>query len=414
MQIIHYVVISLILILILLIFYNYSVFRRIRDKIKELTLAIEYFGETNYFNTVNIKSQGYIGELAKSFNAMSARIKKQTDQFKEREQRLEHFYRATYDGIIFHDNGHPILTNQAMMNMTGYSEKEILKMNVYKIIQERHNGSGFKIPLKPITYETQVIKKDGSKIFVEVQESAIEYEGKMIRALVIRNISKRVLVEKQLRDERLMRLSWVIDGQEIERQRLARELHDGLGQSLIALQLKIESVEVNDIKNQKKLDDLKKLSNKTIDEIRRISYDLMPAGLNEFGIVNALQRLCNETEDHTNIKIDFEADRNLENMRLSEKCSMYLYRITQEAINNSVKHSEASVISVNILKLESFIVLSIADNGKGFKFEATYKYVGNGIYNMRERVNMLSGNFEVNSEIDKGTEVIVKIPMNCL
>ena len=92
---------------------------------------------------------------------------------------------------------------------------------------------------------------------------------------------------------------------------------------------------------------------------------------------------------------------------------MYLYRITQEAINNSVKHAEASVISVNILKIENFIVLSIADNGKGFKFEATYKYVGNGLYNMRERVNMLSGTFEVNSEPGNGTEVIVKLPINC-
>ncbi len=414
MALIHYVLIFLSLIIILLIVYNYTVFRRIRKKIKELISALEEFGDTNIFKTVKITSHGYIQELARSFNTMSAKIKQQTDEFKEREQRLEHFYRATFDGIIFHDNGNSILTNQAMSNMTGYSEKEILKMNVYKIIQERHIGSGLKIPLKPLTYETQVIKKDGTKIFVEVQESAIEYEGRMIRALVIRNITKRVMVEKQLREERLMRLSWVIDGQELERQRLARELHDGLGQSLIALKLKLESVEVEDIKNQKKLDDLRRLFNKTIDEIRRISYDLMPAGLYEFGIVNAIQRLCNEIEEHTSMKIDFEADKNLENSKLSEKCSMYLYRITQEAINNSVKHAEASLISVNILKIENFIVLSIADNGKGFKFEATHKYVGNGIYNMRERVNMLGGTFEVNSEINKGTEVIVKIPMNCL
>ncbi len=412
MQIMHYVVVILVLIIGLIILYNYTVYRRIRKKIKELTEALEYFGETNVFKTVNITSHGYIQELARSFNTMSAKIKQQTDEFKEREQRLEHFYRATFDGIILHDNGNPILTNQAMTNMTGYPEKEILKMNVYKIIQERHTTAGFKIPLKPITYETQAIRKDGSKIHVEVQESAIEYEGKMIRALVIRNITKRVMVEKQLREERLMRLSWVIDGQEIERQRLARELHDGLGQSLIALKLKLESVEVGDVKNQKKLDDLRKLFNKTIDEIRRISYDLMPAGLNEFGIFNALQNLCKEISEHASIKIDFEAEQNLKKTELSEKCSMYLYRITQEAINNSVKHAEAMLISVNVLRLENFIVLSIADNGKGFKFEATHKYVGNGIYNMRERVNMLNGTFEVNSEENNGTEVIVKIPMN--
>lgn len=200
MQLIHYIVIFLALAIAVGAVYNYSVFRRIRKKIKELILALQYFDDTGIFKTVNIKSRGYIGELARSFNTMSEHIRQQTDEFKEREQRLEHFYRATYDGIILHDNGTPILTNQAMSNITGYAEKEIMRMNVYKIVQERNTGTGFKIPLKPITYETHLIRKDGSKITVEVQESAIEYDGKMVRAFVIRNISKRVLVEKQLQE----------------------------------------------------------------------------------------------------------------------------------------------------------------------------------------------------------------------
>ena len=391
---------------------HFIVTRRIKNNIRELIDALDHFGESNYNYNLNIRSKDEIGALAESFKTTGGRIKKQTDELIEREQRLEHFNKATFDGIVLHENGIPILINHAMWNMTGYSEKEIMKMNVYNIFQERHSGTGFKIPLRPYTYETQAIKKDGSKIFVEVQESAIEYEGKMVKASVIRDITKRVLVEKQLREERLMRLSWVIDGQEIERQRLARELHDGLGQYLIALKLKLENVEVDSDKNQKKLDDLRKLFNKTIDEIRRISYDLMPAGLYEFGIINALRNLCKDTAEHTSINIEFEADKNLKNEKLSEKCCMYLYRITQEAMNNSVKHAEATLISVNILKIENFIVLSIADNGKGFKFEATYKYVGNGLYNMRERVNMLSGTFEVNSDLGKGTEVIVKLPIN--
>ncbi|MEI6122741.1 MAG: histidine kinase [Bacteroidota bacterium] len=414
MEILFYGLAFLLLLSLLLFAVNYFVTRRIKNNIKSLIDALDHFGENNYSYNLNIRSKDEIGVLAESFKKTGLRIKKQNDELREREHRLEHFYKATFDGVVLHENGYPLLTNQAMTTLTGYTEKEIMKMYVYNIFQEKQTGTGFKIPLKPYTYETTAIRRDGTKIHVEVQESAIEYEGKMIKASVIRDISKRVLVETQLREERLMRLSWVIDGQEIERQRLARELHDGLGQSLIALKLKLESVEVGDEKNQKKLDDLRKLFNKTIDEIRRISYDLMPAGLHEFGIINALNRLCNDTAEHTGQTIEFEADSHLKNEKLSQKCCMYLYRITQEAINNSVKHAEASVISVNILKVENFIVLSIADNGKGFKFEATYKYVGNGLYNMRERVNMLNGKFEVNSEIGAGTEVIVKLPMNCL
>ena len=413
MQIIHYLALCIIVFLSAIVVYNFMVYRNIRKKIKELTRDVDSFGETDESGNVPEKHGRFMESLIRSFDSMSHHIRQQTHQFKEREQRLEHFYRATYDGIILHDSGNPLLTNQAMSNMTGYSEKEIMRMHVGKIIQER-TANGFKIPLKPVTYETQVIKKDGTKIFVEVQESAIEYEGKMIRALVVRNISKRVMIESQLREERLMRLSWVIDGQELERQRLARELHDGLGQSLIALKLKLESVEVDDLKTQKKLEDLRKLVNKTVDDIRRISNDLMPAGLNEFGIINGLKNLCKDIAEHTSIKIEFEAEPTLDQTKFNDKCSMYLYRITQEAINNSVKHAEATSISVNILKIENFVVLSIADNGKGFIFEATHKYVGNGMYNMRERVNMLNGTFEVNSEPNNGTEVIVKIPLSCL
>ncbi len=351
-------------------------------------------------------------EKAGSIKKLISDYKQRCDQTAEREERLRHFYDATIDGIILHDNGLILLVNQAISKLTGYLEKELENMPVKELFQERQTGSGFKIPLKPFTYETLIIKKDGKKIPIEVQESAIEYKSKMIIASVIRDISKRVAVEKQLKEERLKRLSWVIDGQEIERQRLARELHDGLGQSLIALKLKLESIEVTDEKNTKRHNDLRILLNKTIDDVRSISNNLMPSGLKEFGIVNALRKLSNETSEHTGIMINFEAEQKINPKQLTNKCSMYLYRIAQEAITNSVKHAQASAIAVKLDMKQNYYILSIADDGKGFKFDATHKYVGNGIYNMRERANMLEGTFNVHSELGKGTEVKVKIPVN--
>lgn len=361
--------------------------------------------ENIYFLTGQKKKAGSIKKLLTDF-------KKQTDEIKEKEEKLEHFYNATIDGILIHDNGKLLLVNQPVSKLTGYKEDELLKMPVNEIFQEKRSGSGFKIPLKPFTFETLAQKKDGKKFSIEVQESAIEYKGKMVTASVIRDITKRVEVENQLKEERLKRLSWVIDGQEIERQRLARELHDGLGQNMIALKLKMESIEVEDEKNKKKFNDLRNLFNKTIDDIRRMSNNLMPAGLKEFGIINAIRKLCNETVEHTDMAVSFKADPSINPKQMTNKCIMYMYRIAQEAITNSVKHAEASAISVNLEKKLNFYILSIADNGKGFKFGATHKYVGNGIYNMRERAYMLGGAFNVHSEIGNGTEVRVKIPVN--
>ncbi len=368
-------------------------------------LMLKKIRKNIFFLTGNIKNRGSVKQLITEY-------KKISDEIAEREERLKHFYDATLDGILLHDNGQLLLVNHAVSILTGYSEGELIKMSVNDILQERHSGSGFKIPLKPYTYETMALKKDGKKFPIEVQESAIEYRGKMIIASVIRDITKRIEVEKQLKEERLKRLSWVIDGQEIERQRLARELHDGLGQVMIALKLKLESIEISDEKDRKRFDDLKALTNKTIDDIRRMSNNLMPLGLKEFGIINALRKLCNETAESTSIVIDFEADSNINPKMLTNKCIMYLYRIAQEALTNSVKHAESSTISVKLEKKQNFYILTILDNGKGFKFGTTHKYVGNGIYNMRERAYMLGGTFNVHSEIGKGTEVRVEIPLN--
>ena len=392
MDLLLYEIIVLLAVIIMIVFATrYFMLKKIRRNIS--------------FLTGNEQKAGSVKKLIRDF-------KQHLDETKDHEERLTHFYAATLDGILLHDTGRILLVNQAVSRLTGYSEAELVNMSVKDVFQERQSGSGFKIPLKPYTYETMALKKDNKKFPIEVQESAIEYKGKMISASVIRDISKRAEVEKQLKEERLKRLSWVIDGQEIERQRLARDLHDGLGQTMIALKLKVESIEVNDEKNKKKFDDLRTLFNKTIDEIRRMSNNLMPAGLKEFGIINAIRKLCNETSEHTGIEINFMADNTINPKALTNKCIMYLYRIAQEAITNSVKHAQASVISVRFEKKQNFYLLTIADNGKGFKFGTTHKYVGNGIYNMRERAYMLGGTFNVHSDLGKGTEVKVKIPVN--
>ncbi len=396
---------------IMVVFFTFMISKKFTKPIIKLKKAAEKIGEGEFDTYVSTASKDEIGMLTDTFNIMAEKLKMQTNQLKEREERLEHFYDATIDGIILHDEGLPLLVNHAVSIMTGYKEDELERMKIKDLIDVVDKKSDFKVTLVPVTYETTCKRKYGKRFPVEVQEKSIEYKGRMVKALVIRDITKRIEVEQMLENERLKSFSWVIDGQEIERQRLSRELHDGLGQSLIAIKLRLEgAIDSADEKTRRTINEIRSLFDNAIDEVRRISNDLMPTGLQEFGIEVALRKLCSKLNESSGVEVVFFA----ENIpaKIDMKTTLYLYRISQEAINNSLKHAQASQISVSLYADENFIDLIVADDGKGFTFDMTHKYVGNGLYNMSERVSMLGGTYEVKSEIGKGTMIITKIPIN--
>ncbi|MEZ5197580.1 MAG: histidine kinase [Bacteroidales bacterium] len=216
--------------------------------------------------------------------------------------------------------------------------------------------------------------------------------------------------DAQLMDERNKRITAMIDGQELERQRLSRELHDGLGQSLIALKLKLETIKGKDVcAINKTIKDVKTSFDRSINEIRRISNDLMPAVLNEFGLVTALKNICEEISENTNIDLNciYEGKFN----DLDNRISIYLFRVMQEALNNIVKHAEASVAEVFLSRKEKNIILKISDNGKGWNISQLLKPTGNGIPNMRERIRLLNGKFDIQSQAGKGTQIDIEIPV---
>ena len=121
-----------------------------------------------------------------------------------------------------------------------------------------------------------------------------------------------------------------------------------------------------------------------------------------------LKQLCNEFSlGKEKINFDFQGD----DIVVNQKQKIYLYRIAQEALNNAVKHSSASEISVQLIKKENFLVLIIEDDGVGFAIGANDATKGNGIYNMRERVNLLYGRLQIIAEKGKGTLINVRIPI---
>ncbi len=217
---------------------------------------------------------------------------------------------------------------------------------------------------------------------------------------------------KELQLERKLRMQSVLDGQEMERQRLSRELHDGLGQLMIAIKLRLEGLIFTDrSKLIYTIEGIKKLFDTTIDEVKRISYDLMPAVLFEFGLSKAIQNLCDDIENRSHIHIDFVFD--CDSDKLGKIHKTYMFRIIQEAMNNIVKHAEATKVKLILKQQQNYLIFEISDNGKGFNIEERLHYKNtNGIYNMRERISLLNGNFNIQSEAKKGTKIIAEIPIN--
>ena len=217
------------------------------------------------------------------------------------------------------------------------------------------------------------------------------------------------LAEDQVRSAALL------EGQEEERRRFARELHDGIGQMLTGLKLhaeKLKSVAFADEKQRMRFAELCDLIADTIQTTRQVSYNLMPSTLSDFGLGATLQLLAEQTTRSAGIPIVFTGPH--EARRLSPAMEIGLYRIAQEALHNAVKYAGAKTIKITLQQDVRKLTLCVDDDGKGFvvKVPATVgkPFAGsNGLENMRTRTRLLNGEFSITSKSKKGTKVSVSV-----
>ncbi len=216
--------------------------------------------------------------------------------------------------------------------------------------------------------------------------------------------------QEELREREVRMFSSFIDGQEDERQRLSRELHDGLGQMIIATKLKTESM-VNSGAgiNNTNISRLRLMFDSLVDEVRSISNNLMPAVLQEFGLELALKQICKEISAHSRIKVIF--DSQIAEREMDKRIATYIFRIAQEALNNAVKHSGAAEIIVTLIGNEKMISLMVQDDGIGINIEEPCNQEGRGLNSMCERVKLLNGLIDISKGENHGTIVSVKIPL---
>jgi signal transduction histidine kinase len=197
-----------------------------------------------------------------------------------------------------------------------------------------------------------------------------------------------------------------------ERSRLARELHDELGQALTFLKIDlgriVKSVKGKDSELAEALNGNLTIVNDTINKVRNIYMELRPYVLDHFGFIAALSAQCNEFQKKTGIKCKITS----EEIELDPDISLALYRVVQEALTNVARHAEASRVNIGCHENEGVLCLTIDDNGKGISAHEFGKAKSTGLLGIRERMLAINGSFEVcGRKKSKGTRVSVKLPL---
>ncbi len=213
----------------------------------------------------------------------------------------------------------------------------------------------------------------------------------------------------------------LLSSAEEERKRISHDLHDQCGQTLTAIQFGMDALRKSTpghhLQQKEDIRDIVKLISQLGNEIREITYQLRPAMLDEMGIVSALRSLVSEvSRQHPTLDINEEYAVGKLKKKLPPSIEVAIYRTCQESLNNIIKYAQASEVSIVLGQQAAKIILCVQDNGIGLdtrKLGPTAKSrQGIGLLGMRERVAALQGEFEIISELGKGTSVIVALPVS--
>lgn len=226
-------------------------------------------------------------------------------------------------------------------------------------------------------------------------------------------LKQKAILDATLLQQQEIRNNAIIEAEEKERLRIARELHDGVGQQLSAAKMNLSAFESNilslPVETQANYQNLISLVDDAVKEIRSISHNMMPNALIRAGLVSAVRDFVNKLSSAGTLKVDLQIVGL--NNRLPDTTESVLYRVLQEGVSNIIKHAQATVISIQIIKHETYLNMMIEDNGKGFNASNMNAFEGIGLKNILSRVQFLNGSVDLDSTPGKGTTIIINVPL---
>jgi two-component system sensor histidine kinase NreB len=361
-----------------------------------------------------------VGFLGKTFERMAEKLEEIVRETKRSEEKYSTLLENASDGILIIEDQKFVFANRTFLRIMGYTKEELIGTDYLHIVapesvellRERHTKRLLGLDVPTIT-EARFIDRYGEGHYFEVNAGLVERsDGKAVLVIL------RDIMESKEYETSLKKLSrQVLKTQEEERRRISRELHDEIGQALSAMNISIEILLRNGVQldfREKRLRDVKNLIEKSIDDVHRITYDLRPYHLDNFGLVPAVRSYAETFAERTGVEVALQTEG--EWSKLDPAVETAVYRVIQEALTNISKYAEAKRAFVSMTRVPESMEIIIEDNGKGFSTEPEKKKGslmkgGLGLFGIGERVSGVGGSFSITSTLGVGTRLVIRIPV---
>jgi PAS domain S-box-containing protein len=338
-------------------------------------------------------------------------IKQFEFSLKESEEKYRKIFEESGDCIFITDKaGNFLDINIAGKKLFKYCEAPLTALNLLHLINKQGEKKQFLQKIKKnksiANFALQLKCLDKSIINCLLSASIITGAGK--KTTGYRGIIKDISIQKET--EKLV-LKTIVDTQEAERKRFAKDIHDSLGQQLSAIKFYI-GTSVAGAQNEKQKNLLLKANTAlvtTLADMRNICFNLMPKTLENFGLAASIKELCKQTEVNEKLIFNIKEDKYFP--LLNKQLEISLFRVVQEFINNSLTHSAANKITINLLQKGNTINIILKDNGKGFYVAAAMKKNGMGLRNVQSRILPYNGEVLITSTPGKGSQYKIIIPL---
>ncbi len=336
---------------------------------------------------------------------------------RESEERYRELFENAHDAIYVHDlNGRYTSVNRAAENLSGYQREEIIGRHFSNFIAPSHLRYARENLCRKLdqqaetTYEAEIVSKTGRRTPVEISSRLVYENGLPVGVQgTARDISERKQTQEALR----LYSRALIDAQETERQRIARELHDEIGQVLTAVRINLQTAKTarNAAEAANHIEDSIRVTDEALRQVRDLSLDLRPPHLDDFGLATALRWFIDRFSQRTGIVAKFETTD--DEQRLARETETACFRIAQEALTNVARHAKAKRVSVKLKRNRDQLFLIVKDDGVGFDVNALGHStpVALGLRGMKERASAVRGRIDIDSADGKGTQVRVRFPV---
>ena len=396
--------------------------------------SIEVYGKMKYICVLSFNEYTNFETWELEMMKTTLRSISRTIERKQIERKLivsEEHYKSVFNSYldVYFEvdlNGKVMLISPSVKEVFGYKPEELNQYNVFRLfekVSDVHITKELRVHGEIENFKSKIKHKKGKTLLTESKIKAKhDSKGEVVYYYgVIRDVSQQETAKKELdqikEQQEKLKISSVFQGQDAERKRVSKELHDGLGQLITVAKLRLEGI----IKSQKESNDRREELLGVLQiieaagfETKRMSYGLLPSVLEDFGLKAGINKIVGISSVNTITKVDFVTNLSVEN-RFEENIEINIYRIVQELINNSLKHSKAKNIHIELYldKTQRKLKLLAEDNGVGFDYNEVKKNnsFGNGLINIFERCRLIKATYKIESSKKEGMQFYLELDL---